>query len=84
MIRAAIAATRFIWTPPENGMVTFVDPRAVPGTMVRGVRIYGYCYHRAGFKHVGFTKGGLWAWQLFSEDMPEPEPALGMQERLFE
>lgn len=83
LIREAIAATRFIWEPPALGMVTFVDPRAVPGTMVRGERVYGHCYHIAGFRHVGFTKGGLWAWQILPEDMPEATPALGMQERLI-
>jgi hypothetical protein len=79
MILAAIAATRFIWEPPALGMITFVDPKSVPGTPVRGERIYGHCYQRAGFRHVGFTKGGLWAWQLLPEDMPEPMAALGMQ-----
>lgn len=83
LILSAIAATRFIWDAPPLGMVTFVSPDAVPGTMVRGERIYGHCYARAGFKHVGFTKGGLWAWQLLPEDMPAPAPAIGMQERLL-
>ena len=83
MIRAAVAVTRSQWTPPLLGMVTFVDPRAVPGTMVRGERVYGYCYSRAGFRHVGFTKRGLWAWQLLPEDMPEPMECSGMQMRLI-
>ena len=73
MIREAIAATRSIWTPPELGIITFVDPKHVPGTIVHGERIYGYCYLKAGFKHVGFTKGGLWAWQMLPSEMPEPE-----------
>lgn len=81
MIRAAVAATRHEWSPPPLGLVTFVDPRAVPGTMVRGQRVFGHCYKQAGFDHVGFTKGGLWAWQLLPENMPEAIPALGMQER---
>ena len=84
MILNAIAATRFQWEAPPLGMVTFVDPRAVPGTMVRGERIYGYCYLKAGFRHVGHTKGGLWAWQLPPEDMPPAMPAIGMQEPLFD
>lgn len=79
LIREAIAATRSIWDPPALGMVTFVDPSAVPGVMVRGQRVFGYCYQRAGFKHVGFTKGGLWAWQMLPDAMPDPAPALGMQ-----
>ena len=30
------------------------------------------CYRRAGFKHVGETKGGLLAFQLRPHRMPEP------------
>lgn len=75
LITEAIAATRSIWDPPDLGMVTFVDPTVVPGVPVRGERIYGYSYRKAGFKHVGFTKGGLWAWQILPADMPPPDPA---------
>ncbi len=84
MIRSAIAATLSVWSPPSLGMVTFVDPRAVPGTMVRGERVYGHCYSRAGFHHVGFTKGGLWAWQLPPERMPQPLQVTGMQMELMQ
>lgn len=72
MIRDAIAITRSIWLPPELGMVTFVDPKHVVPKRVRGQTIYGYCYMRAGFRHVGFTKGGLWAWQMLPNEMPDP------------
>ena len=71
-IRSAVAATRTIWEPPELGMITFVDPQHVKPTRRRGRDIYGYAYLKAGFNHVGFTKGGLWAWQLLPADMPEP------------
>ena len=76
MIRAAVAHTRWKWpNVPELGMVTFVDadktaPKDKPG----------WCYRKAGFKHIGFTKGGLWAFQLLPADMPEaaePEGAQG-------
>ena len=78
MIVEAVAATRaFYGEPPELGMVTFVDPRKVPGTMVRGERVFGFCYLKAGFRHVGFTKKGLWAWQMRPEDMPAAAPAVG-------
>ena len=79
MIRAAISHTRFQWEPPALGMITFVDAKKTPGTMVRGQRIHGYSYLKAGFRHVGFTKGGLWAWQILPEDMPPPIPAIGQQ-----
>jgi hypothetical protein len=72
----AVAVTRSIWQPPELGMITFVDPKHVPPTMRRGQPIYGYCYLKAGFRHVGFTKGGLWAWQMLPADMPGAEEEL--------
>ncbi len=31
----------------------------------------GRCYRRAGFKHVGFTAGGLWALQLLPGETPD-------------
>src|SRR3546814_5718281 len=68
LILDAVAATRCVWDPPELGMITFVDPKKTPGTVVRGERIHGYCYRKAGFEHVGFTKGGLWAWQLLRSE----------------
>lgn len=80
LIREAISATRSIWTPPEQGMITFVDPKHVKPTMVRGKPVYGYCYQKAGFNHVGFTKGGLWAWQMLPHEMPQPEQIPVMRE----
>lgn len=77
MIRSAIAVTRSIWQPPQQGIITFVDTKHVAPKRVRGQDVYGYCYMRAGFKHVGFTKGGLWAWHMAPADMPEAmEPEL--------
>lgn len=73
LIRQAVAHTRSIWTPPELGIISFVDPKHVAPKMVRGKPLYGYCYLKAGWKHVGFTKGGLWAWQQLPDDMPPAE-----------
>lgn len=84
LIRAAVSATRARWSPPSQGIVSFVDPRAVPGVLVRGVRIFGYCYMRAGFRHVGFTKEQrLWAWQMLPNEMPPAAPAIGATADLF-
>jgi hypothetical protein len=71
LILQAIAVTRSIWEPPELGMITFVDPKHVAAKKVRGQSVHGYCYLKAGFKHVGYTKGGLWAWQMLPHEMPE-------------
>ena len=76
MILQAIAATKSIWQPPEIGLVTFVSPKHVRPVIRRGRPIYGYCYLMAGFKHVGQTKGGLWAWQMTPDRMPDAVPFL--------
>lgn len=78
LIRAAVAATRAVWPPPPNGVVTFVDP-----LRVRHKRDPGRCYLRAGFSYVGTTKGGLLVFQMLSDQMPEPEIAAGSQLRLW-
>jgi hypothetical protein len=79
LIRQAVAATRwFFGEPPALGIVTFVDANEVERK-----REPGYCYKKAGFKHVGFTKAGLWAWQLMPADMPEPSMPLPYAGPLF-
>lgn len=76
LIRDAVAHTRWRWPAvPALGMVTFVNP-----TKVRRKRDPGRCFLRAGFRRVGFTKGGLLAFQMVPEDMPAaaaPAPAEG-------
>ena len=73
LILEAIAATRWYWEPPELGMVTFVNAEKV-----RRKRDPGRCYVRAGFNHVGFTEGGLWAFQMLPDRMPSKCPPLGV------
>ena len=71
-IREAVAATIAHWTDiPEMGMVTFIDPLHVQSRKIRGRLAIGYSYFEAGFKHVGYTKAGLWAMQMLPCDMPE-------------
>jgi hypothetical protein len=77
LIQEAVSITRSFWEPPPLGIVSFVDPKHVPGTMVRSKRIYGFCYLKAGWKHVGFTKGGLWVWQQLPHEMP---PSISLTE----
>lgn len=75
LIRQAVAATRWRYgEPPALGMITFVD-----ASKVRHKRDPGRCYTRAGFRRVGYTKGGLVALQLLPADMPPPEPPIGAQ-----
>lgn len=75
LIREAVAATCAIWRAPELGMVSFVD-----ADKTRRKRDPGRCYRRAGFRHVGFTKGGLYAFQMLPNEMPEPaQPLLELE-----
>ena len=79
LIRAAVAHTRAEWPEvPEKGMVTFVD-----AGKVRHKRDPGRCYLRAGFRRVGTTAGGLLAFQMLPEEMPEAEETPSDQGRLF-
>jgi len=70
MIRDAVAATRWFYgDPPELGMVTFIDQ-----DKVRPRRSgYGKCYLKAGFEPDGETQGGLLAFRMRPERMPEPK-----------
>lgn len=79
LILQAVAATKSIWTPPDMGLITFVDAEKT-----RHKRDPGRCYRKAGFSHVGFTKGGLWAFQLLPERMPPVAPPYTNQPSLFE
>lgn len=68
LIREAVAATRWHWPDiPALGMVTFINVDKIRARREG----WGKCYIKAGFKHVGETKGGLMAFQLLPEDMPE-------------
>lgn len=67
LIREAVAVTRWKWPVPPLGMVTFVD-----ASKVKHKRDPGRCYLKAGFRRVGWTKGGLVALQMTPDTMPEP------------
>ena len=75
-IREACAATAAEWPElPRLGMVTFIDPKHVEARKIRGRVAIAYSYFEAGFVHVGYTKGGLWAMQLTPDKFPPAEPA---------
>ncbi|MCZ6807115.1 MAG: hypothetical protein O7F08_09195 [Deltaproteobacteria bacterium] len=78
LILEAVAATRYIWPDvPDLGLVTFVDASKVRSSNP------GCCYKHAGFTRIGTTKGGLLAFGLSLEDMPEAAPALGQTLDMF-
>ena len=49
-------------------MITFVDPKKV-----RRKRDFGRCFRKAGFQHVGETKGGHITLQLLPKDFPDAQ-----------
>lgn len=79
LIRQAVAASRFVWpSVPSQGIVTFVDP-----DRVRRKRDPGRCFVRAGFRPCGTTQGGLLAFQMTPDAMPEAEAPVWCQFRLL-
>lgn len=81
LINEAVAATRsYFGTPPTLGMVTFINTKKVKPIMRRGEPHWGYCYEKAGFQHVGYTKQSkLKSFLLFPDLMPDPEPPIGFE-----
>lgn len=72
LIIAATQATRAHWPDlPLLGIVSFIDSNKIIHK-----RDPGRCYRKAGWTHVGFTKAGLWVYQLLPVDWPEALPAL--------
>lgn len=69
LIREAVAHTLSVWTPPELGIVTFVD-----ASKVQRSREPGRVYRLAGWRQVGYTKGGLLVYQQLPSEMPDPLP----------
>ena len=71
MIIEAVWLTKQKWDPPPQGIVSFVDPKHTPGILLRGHRIHGFSYWKAGFNLVGLTKNDkLWVWQMLPNNMP--------------
>ena len=84
MIRQAVAATRaHFGDPPPLGMITFIDKKRVPPLHTRKGDVWGYTYRKAGFREVGYTKGGLLALQLLPSDMPPANPCRPKREPML-
>lgn len=91
LIVDAVAATRWYWQPPDQGMITFVDP-----TKVIHKRDPGRCFRKAGFHVAGdsrtpcsctpgpsSTKDGKLALHLSPEAMPPAAQPRGAVAGLF-
>lgn len=83
--REALAATRYVFGDPPSvdsvagpvNVVSFIDRSKVRPTRVRGRDVWGFTYLKAGWVPIGETKGGLLAFGMPADLMPEPEPYLG-------
>jgi hypothetical protein len=64
LIREAVISTAAKWDVPDLGMVSFIDPMKVEPKRVHGRKTWGHTWFEAGFTHVGYTKGGLWVFQM--------------------
>ena len=47
---------------PSERLYTYVNPRKVKPTLVRGIPCWGFCFLKAGWHYVGLSKGGLLIW----------------------
>lgn len=56
-LRAAMMLARRRW--PGSRLFSFVDPRKVAPTMVRGHPVWGFCFYKAGWHFAGLSKRGL-------------------------
>ena len=93
LIIEALAATRYYWEPPSEGIITFVDP-----DKVKHKRDPGRCYRKAGFHVAGkapangtyrpvcicdgkppTTEGGLVALHMAPSQFPPAHPPIGAQ-----
>lgn len=71
LIRQALAATRAHYgDPPPLGLVTMINRAKVMPVVVRGEKVYGWTWRKAGFREVGETQGGLLVMQITPDDMP--------------
>jgi hypothetical protein len=86
LITDAVSATRWAFDLPVPeirsaigpvGIVSFIDRAKVRPTKVHGDEVWGWTWLKAGWEHIGETKGGLLAVGLRTERVPEPEPYLG-------
>jgi hypothetical protein len=83
LIREAVACTRWYFgDPPPLGMVSWIDPRRVRPTMVRGLRTWGWTYLRAGFEPDGELTDGKLTFVMRPAVMPEALPPVGADLRL--
>lgn len=88
LIIEAVAATRYVFGDDSVptiassvgpvGIVSFIDRSKVRPTLVRGHRVWGWTWLKAGWEIIGETKGGLLAMGLQTDRVPESNGYLGV------
>jgi hypothetical protein len=72
LIEQAVAVSLFLLKIlPPLGFITFVNATKIKSSNP------GYCFKRAGWEHVGFTKKNLHVLQLLPETFPTPIAPIG-------
>lgn len=61
---------------PGERLFTFIDPKKVNPTMMRGRPTWGHCFYQAGWKFAGITKSGLHILEV-----SRPSPRINGDER---
>lgn len=80
LIIQACAVTRAYWGVNPHGIITMIDTKKV-----RWKKHFGYCYRKAGFVEVGYTKvNKLLVLKLFADKFPEPQFPKSNQQQLFD
>lgn len=65
-----LEAEAYAWRKwPGERLYTYVDPKEVRPTMVRGYPVWGWCFYRAGWHFAGLTKGGLHVLEKLAADI---------------
>lgn len=86
LILEALAITKYYWSDnmPADGFHTFVDPRKVRGVKVRGKKVHGFSFMKAGFElYPEITKSRkLLRWIYNREQLEALEPVMPLFEQM--
>ena len=67
LLLEALGIVRWKWPSlPSDGLITLIDEKKI-----RNKQNPGYCFLKAGFKRLGYGKGGHLFLQALEEDFPE-------------
>jgi hypothetical protein len=83
LILQAVAATRCVFgVPPDQGIITFVDPQKIRNGTASGRQV-GRCFIKAGWSLIGAAKDGKPCFQQLPDRMPPPDTPIGFTPRFL-